>query len=215
MTPFDAAAREAFVRDNLRPHAVAGVEGLRLYRAHTASGLSRLADLVESDAGAGPPYWSQLWPGGAVLLSWLLDRPDTVRGRRVLDWGAGSGAVGLLAADLGAARTVCCDADPMARAAIRANAALNGTSVEVVATPSPDDVFDVVLAGDVFYDPGPATAALTALRRFAATGAEVLIGDIGRAHLPGSLTPLATYPVRDVGDRPDAPLHDGHIYRLT
>ncbi len=108
----------------------------------------------------GPrPYWAFAWGGGQVLARLVLDRPELVRGKRVLDFGAGSGIAGLAAARAGAARVTACDTDPAARAAIGHNAAQNGLSVDVCAqAPAHADAWDVLLAGDVFYlppDPEP------------------------------------------------------------
>jgi len=100
-----------------------------------------------------PPYWAFCWGSGAVLARWLLDHPDSVRGRTVLDFGAGSGVVAVAAALAGARRAVACDLDGRSLQAARANAQLNGVQVETCA-----DYFafagdiDLILAADVLYD---------------------------------------------------------------
>ena len=122
--------------------------------------------LVNSDYPAGPlpaevartlmeapPYWAFCWGSGAVLARWLLDHPGSVRGRTVLDFGAGSGVVAVAAALAGARRAIACDLDPRSLAAARANARLNGVEVEL----SEDffastDAADIILAADVLYD---------------------------------------------------------------
>ena len=76
-----------------------------------------------------PPYWCFCWASGLVLARWLAERPDWVRGKRVLDFGAGSGVAAIAAAKAGAAEVVACDLDPLALAACRANAALNGVEL--------------------------------------------------------------------------------------
>ena len=73
-----------------------------------------------------PPYWCFCWASGLVLARWLAERPEWVRGKRVLDFGAGSGVAAIAAAKAGAAEVVACDLDPLALAACRANAELNG-----------------------------------------------------------------------------------------
>ncbi len=182
------ADRRAFVTRHL---AVTPVLGLNLYLAHPRSGLSRL----RSD----PPYWAHVWAGGAALAAHLQANPATVQGKRVLDFGAGCGIAGLAAAQAGAARVLAHDPDPWARAALAQNARLNGARIALWR----GGRVDVVLAGDVFYAPEVAEAVLPRLLALAAQGATVLVGDPGRRDLPLlHLQPLASYPVRDMGDPP-------------
>src|SRR6266581_1789142 len=69
-----------------------------------------------------PPYWAFAWAGGQALARFLLDHPERVAGRAVLDFGAGSGLVAIAAAKAGAASVTAADIDPFAAAAIAANA---------------------------------------------------------------------------------------------
>ena len=46
-----------------------------------------------------PPYWCFCWASGLVLARWLAERPEWVRGKRVLDFGAGSGVAAIAAAN--------------------------------------------------------------------------------------------------------------------
>ena len=100
-----------------------------------------------------PPYWCFCWASGLALAQWIAANPAVVAGRQVLDFGSGSGVAGLAAARAGAARVVCCDLDPLALAACRANAQANGAQIETL-----DDLhasperFDIILAADVLYD---------------------------------------------------------------
>lgn len=203
----DAAA---FIRDNLTPEPVAGLTGIRLYRAHPGSRVTRIA-------GANTPYWAYVWPGGLALARHFAEHPDCVAGKRVLDFGAGSGLVGIAAAKAGASTVICSEADASGRAAIAVNAALNGVSVEIAGdvTGEAPPVVDLVAAGDTFYDPQVAKTALAFLRRMAEAGASVLVGDIGRKDLPQEeLERVAAYPVRDFGDSADAVLRQGYVHRL-
>lgn len=100
-----------------------------------------------------PPYWCFCWASGLALAQWLAAHPEAVRGKRVLDFGAGSGIAGIAAALAGAAEVVACDLDPLALAACRANAQLNGVRLKksgdfFAGTES----YDLVLAADVLYD---------------------------------------------------------------
>jgi predicted nicotinamide N-methyase len=149
------------------------------------------------------PYWAFAWAGGLGLARHLLDNPALVVGRRVLDFAAGSGLVGIAAAKAGAAQVTANDIDPLATIALSINAELNGVSI----TAEPTDLmrpdsgfdptqFDLVVVGDVFYEPDLAARALAFLARCRAAGCDVLIGDPGRADLPvDRLTRLSRYAV--------------------
>lgn len=121
-----------------------------------------------------PPYWSFCWASGLALARWLTGRPERVRGRRVLDFGTGSGVAAIAAARLGAAEVVACDLDPLALAACRANAALNGVELSYSADFFDEaDRFDVILVADVLYD----RANLPLLDQFLTRGHEALLAD--------------------------------------
>lgn len=121
-----------------------------------------------------PPYWCFCWASGLVLARWLAERPDWVRGKRVLDFGAGSGVAAIAAAKAGAAEVVACDLDPLALAACQANAALN----EVELSYSQDffgeaNRYDLIIVADVLYD----RANLPLLDHFLSRGREALVAD--------------------------------------
>jgi len=121
-----------------------------------------------------PPYWSFCWASGLVLARWLAENPEWVRGKRVLDFGAGSGVAAIAAAKAGAADVVACDLDPLALAACQANAALN----EVELRYSQDffgeaDRYDLIIVADVLYD----RANLPLLDHFLSRGREALVAD--------------------------------------
>ena len=146
-----------------------------------------------------PPFWAFAWAGGRALARHVLDHPELVRGRTVLDVAAGGGVAAVAAAVAGAARVTAFDRDPAAAAAIRRNAEANGVTVEAQArdvTDAPPDDVDVVLAGDVFYEPSTAGRMRAFLRAAARAGAMVLVGDPGRGYFPERMfTELARYDV--------------------
>jgi predicted nicotinamide N-methyase len=146
-----------------------------------------------------PPFWGFAWAGGQALARYLLDHRDTVRGRRVLDLGSGSGLVAVAAAKAGAAHVTAVDVDPAALSAVADNARANHVQVEGalrdVLMESLSDV-DVLLAGDVFYSEQMAQRVDGFLRRAGRAGVRVLVGDPDRGYLAGGhFQPLATYDI--------------------
>jgi predicted nicotinamide N-methyase len=179
---------------------VSFVPELQLYLA-----VDDAVDLWESTQESGevdggdPPFWAFAWAGGLALARYLLDTPESVRGRRVVDVATGSGLVAIAAALAGAGEVHAVDVDVLAVVAARRNAEANRVRVsasvasvaDVTAGPG-----DLVLAGDVFYDQAMAEQMLTSLRRLRSEGAEVLIGDPYRSRLPEyALSQLAAYEV--------------------
>jgi predicted nicotinamide N-methyase len=160
---------------------------------------------MEAEAGGvlTAPFWATAWPGGQAVARYVLDRPGTVAGRRVLDVASGSGLAAIAAGLAGAAAVLANDIDAYALAAITLNARANGVAVSVC----PGDLLDgdggdadVVLAGDVFYSDAIAKRMWPFLHRAAARGARVLVGDPGRGHLPGDrMTIVASYPAPAAG----------------
>jgi predicted nicotinamide N-methyase len=192
---------EAFILDRLPLESAPGVPEIRLHRAGPRSGLMRLA---QADPGFGSPYWARPWGGGLALARHVLDHPEIVAGKRVLDLGAGSGLVAIAAALAGAGAVRAVDVDPYAVTATRLNAAANGVAVEVthadITGGDPPEV-DLMLVGDLFYDPDLAERVEGFLRLCLAAGIVVLIGDPFRASLPTErLRVVAEYPVADYGD---------------
>lgn len=184
---------------HLRLAALPDVPEIRLHLAHAGSGLRNLLALSGSDR---PPYWAYAWGGGLALARHVLDHPETVRGRSVVDMGAGSGLVAIAAALAGARQVTAVEVDARAEAAIRLNAAANGVTLDILATGADERLrpTEVVLAGDVFYDPGPAAIMLPLLTSCRQSGADVLIGDPFRKPLPiAALDEIARYRVRDFG----------------
>lgn len=121
-----------------------------------------------------PPYWSFCWASGLVLARWLAEHSQWVRGKSVLDFGAGSGIAGIAAARAGAAEVVACDLDPLALAACQANAELNGVQLSYSADFFAEaDRFDLILVADVLYD----RANLPLLDAFLSKGRQALVAD--------------------------------------
>ena len=121
-----------------------------------------------------PPYWAFCWASGLALARFLADRPHWVKGKRVLDFGAGSGVAGIAAARAGALEVVACDLDPLALAACRANAQLNDVQLGYCTNFFAEvDRFDLILVADVLYD----RENLPLLDHFLTRGQEALVAD--------------------------------------
>ncbi len=121
-----------------------------------------------------PPYWSFCWASGLALARFLAEQPQWVAGKRVLDFGAGSGVAGIAAMKAGALEVVACDLDPLAIGACRANAELNGVTLQYSGDFfAEEDRFDLILVADVLYD----RANLPLLDQFLSRGKEALVAD--------------------------------------
>ncbi len=121
-----------------------------------------------------PPYWCFCWASGLALARWFAERPEWVAGKRVLDFGAGSGVAAIAAARAGAAEVVACDLDPLALESCRANAELNGVELGYSGDFFAEaDRFDLVVVADVLYD----RANLPLLDHFLSRGREALVAD--------------------------------------
>jgi len=164
-----------------------------------------------------PPFWAFAWPGGQALARHVLDHPEAVRGRRVLDFAAGCGIAAIACAMAGAATTEAAEIDAMAIAATLANAQANRVTLHPLA----EDVvgqpcrWDLILCGDVCYEAPMTRHILPWLRRMAAA-CEVWVADPGRAYLPADgLTLLDEYAVPTSLELEDRTLRPTRLYRLA
>jgi predicted nicotinamide N-methyase len=187
-----------FVRTRTRAAPVPLVPELAMYQADELTPLWH-ATVEQLEGWDSAPFWAFPWAGGQALARYLLDHAPMVQGRRVFDFAAGGGVVALAAARAGAARVVACDVDPFCQAAVHLNSRLNGLKVEFRAgdplgMPLPG--FDLVVAGDVFYERRLARDGMVWLARLASRGARALAGDPGRSYSPTEgLLELAGYDV--------------------
>jgi predicted nicotinamide N-methyase len=207
----------AFIERYMRLAPAPSLPEIRLYAAHPTSGLRRLVG--HRGAGADPPpYWAYHWAGGAALARFILDQPQTVRGLRVLDLGAGSGIVAIAAAMAGAREVIAADIDPNAIAAIGLNAAANHFGVATICgdlTVDAPPQADLIAIGDLFYEGALAARVTSFLDACLGAGVAVLIGDPGRAHLPRQrLRLLAEYPVLDFADGASSAMKLSGVYRF-
>lgn len=189
---------ESFIRANTSLMAPPHVPEIRLLLANEVHDLWLKTEEDLEEIGLPPPFWAFAWAGGQGLARYILDHPEEVCGKRVLDFASGSGLVAIAAKLAGAADVIAADIDPWAGTAVGLNAAENGveigfTAEDLIGTPVEADI---VLAGDVFYDRDFAGALTEWFGRLAAGGTRVLVGDPGRSYRPTErLEPLATYEV--------------------
>jgi predicted nicotinamide N-methyase len=213
--------REAFIRANTRLKPVPHVPEIVLYVAEESVPIWQKTEEQLNEMGLPPPYWAFAWAGGQALARYVLDHPAEVAARRVLDLAAGSGLVAIAAAIAGAAPVIAADIDPFTEAAITLNAAANDVYVEILTQdlldrPAPvEPRYDVILAGDLFYERDTAARALRFLDRNAAAGSRVLIGDPGRAYLPKDrLVRLAEYAVPVTRELEDMEIKRTSVWEL-
>jgi predicted nicotinamide N-methyase len=179
---------------------------LRLWLLHDGVDLNaRAQDILN----AGPaPYWAFCWGAGQALARYLFDHPELVRGRRVVDFGAGAGVAGIAAARAGARAVIAVDIDPIALRIAQCNAKLNGTTLQV-ANVAPNE-WDVLLASDVLYETGNELWLSDAAR----LGREIVLSDPLRHGTPRpGLEVVAEYEVRTLPDV-DYPVQRALIHRL-
>jgi len=207
-----------FVERNTAIAAPPLVPEIRLRLATEITPIWQATEETLTRSALPPPYWAFAWAGGQVLARYLLDHPEVVAGRSVLDFGAGSGLVAIAAAKAGAASAIAAEIDHFAAAAIAANAALNKvpitvTTADVLACVDP--VWEVVAAGDVCYERPMAERVATWLRVLAARGSLVLLGDPGRAYLPShGLHERARYLVPTSRELEDRESRDGVVWEV-
>ncbi len=190
-------------------------------RLHLATEITPIWQASEDTLARGqvpPPFWAFPWAGGQALARHVLDHRDIVAGKRVLDFGAGSGLAAIAAARAGAARVTAAEIDDFAAAAVALNADLNGVVVEVETADligTSVRSWDVVLVGDMCYEQ-PLADRLTAwLRMLARDGIMVLLGDPGRSYVPRSgLTALARYTVATSRELEDRESREGVVWRV-
>lgn len=211
----DAAA---FIRANTAIATPPLVPEIRLYLATEITPIWQASEAALARANVPPPFWAFPWAGGQALARHVLDNPAIVAGRRVLDFGSGSGLVAIAASRAGAAHVMAAEIDDVAAAAIALNAALNGAAVTVETADligTAPGAWDVALVGDMCYEQ-PLAARLTAwLRDLARAGVTVLLGDPGRSYVPTSgLVAQARYTVATSRELEDRESREGVIWRV-
>ncbi len=176
---------QGFIRANTALEAPAMVPEFRLWLASEYVPIWQATEAWLEEQNIDPPYWAFCWPGGQAVARYLLDNPQLVAGKRVIDFAAGSGVSSMAAAKAGAATVIANDIDELSLIAARLNAEANGLAVDTssadwLAGADGAPEADVVIAGDVCYEREMSVRALAWLRGHAARERLVLLGDPGR-----------------------------------
>ena len=207
----DPVASRAFVISHTVVIAPPLVPEIKLHLARNSHTIFQAAhDLVAGGLGERP-YWAFAWPGGQALSRYILDHPDLVAGRAVLDLGAGSAMAAIAAMRAGATHAIAADVDPLSAAAAGLNADLNSVSLTVTT----DDLLglecdaDLIIIGDLVYEPDLQDRVGAFIERHRKRGVPFLYGDRTTARRPpGSFRMLDEY------EAPLTPaLQDDHIER--
>ena len=210
----------AFVKAETRLRPVPLVPEISLHVADEAVPIWHRTEEELGALGLPPPFWAFAWAGGQALARYVLDHPEVVAGRTVLDFASGSGLVGLAALRAGAHSVTCADIDVFSHAAIAVNCGANGHATHPNLHIATDDLigqdagWDTVLAGDICYERDLAERVIAWLLALSARGALVLIGDPGRAYLPKEgLEKLGEYQVPVTRELEDAEIKRTCVWR--
>ncbi|RAK56792.1 class I SAM-dependent methyltransferase [Phenylobacterium deserti] len=192
--------RRAFILQNTRQQHPPHTPELRLQLADEITPIWRLTEEALEAMGVPPPFWAFAWAGGQALARYVLDHPNVVAGKRVVDFASGSGIVAIATMMAGAADVLAADIDPFCEAAVQLNAEANGVECrytgENLLEVAPPGWAEVILAGDICYEKPLAEQVMAWLHAARAQGATVLVGDPGRTYFPKTgLRKLAEYQV--------------------
>jgi len=208
---------EDFIRANTALSAPPHVPEIALHLADEAHDLWQRTEEELEEIGLPPPFWAFAWAGGQGLARYVLDNPGIMAGKSVLDFATGSGLVAIAALKAGAARVLAADIDPFCRAAVALNARANDVSIPFTTDDltGTDGDWDVLLAGDVFYDKVMTESLCPWFASLAAAGTAVLVGDPGRSYLPRDrLSELARYEVPVTRALEDAEVKRTTVWRF-
>ncbi|PZR32453.1 methyltransferase [Caulobacter segnis] len=210
--------RRAFIRENTRLQAPPHTPELSLHLADEVTPIWKLTEEALEEIGLPPPFWAFAWAGGQALARYILDHPELVAGKRVIDFATGSGIVAVAAMKAGAASVLAADIDIFCEAAVGLNAQANGVEIaftdqNLLGAPPPEA--DVLLAGDICYERPMAEAVMAWLGQGRAAGASVLIGDPGRTYFPrDGLEKLAEYQVPTTRELEDLAVKRTSVWTL-
>lgn len=207
-----------FIREQTEIASPSAVPELKLHLAGEVTPLWKMTEERLRQADLPPPFWAFAWPGGQGVARYILENPEVVKGKRVLDFAAGSGVAAIAAMKAGAKSALAVDIDELALHAIEMNAAENGVEVQTsdgVDMTKPFSKVDVILAGDVCYQQAMSAKLMRWLRLCVDKGILAIMADPGRAYVPhdGMIT-LASYDVPTSRDLEDCDMRTVTVWRL-
>ena len=208
----------SFIKAHTAFHEPPLVPELKLHLATEGAALWEMGEAELDATGLPAPFWAFAWAGGQALARYLLDNPLTVSGKHVLDFGSGSGLVGLAALQTGAASVLCADIDQFACAAATLNAEANALPLSTTADDlvGKDGPWNVILVGDMCYEQPLAGELEAWLRNQSAKGVSVLIGDPGRTYLPKDrLEKLISYAVKTSRALEDTDVRNTSVWQFS
>jgi predicted nicotinamide N-methyase len=208
----------AFIREQTKISSPPLVPEIQLHLATKDTPLWQMTEERLRQADLPPPFWAFAWPGGQGMARYILDHPETVRGKRVLDFAAGCGIAAIAAMKAGAKNALAVDIDPLALHAAQLNAKNNQVAVTTAEGVDFSKAFtraDVILAGDICYQQAMATALTRWLRLCAERDVVVLIADPGRAYVPQEfMVNLASYDVATARELEDCDQRKVTVWRM-
>ena len=206
----------AFVLANTALGTPPLVPEIRLHLSEDVIGLWRAVEAATGATNTAPPFWAFAWAGGQAVARYVLDHPQIVKGKTVLDFGAGSGLIAIAAVKAGAASVAAADIDSFSTAATLLNTQENGVSVTALGQDViGQDGWQTILVGDMCYERPLAERLMVWLRARHAAGTEVFIGDPGRNYFfKDGLEKLAEYRVKTPRDLEDREMRETGVYRL-
>ncbi|MBS1024208.1 class I SAM-dependent methyltransferase [Gluconobacter cerinus] len=175
----------AFIRENTAVETASLVPEIPLHLATDITPIWQASEAFLEAHGIEPPFWAFAWPGSQLIARYILDNPQRVEGKRVLDVACGCGLAAIAAVKAGASIAAANDIDPMALEATALNATLNAVTV----VPCPGDLVgskpdcDLLVIGDVCYNEAMAARIMPWLLE-CARHCEVWLCDPGRHYAP-------------------------------
>jgi len=210
--------RRAFILENTRLQSPPHAPELVLHLADEITPIWKLTEEGLEALGLPPPFWAFAWAGGQALARYVLDHPEIVAGKTVVDFATGSGIVAIAAMQAGARRVLANDIDGFCQAAVALNARANGVALDFTDAnllDAPPPAADVLLAGDICYEKPMAEAVMAWLRQGRASGSTVLIGDPGRTYFrKDDLEKLAEYQVETTRELEDFAVKRTSVWTL-
>ena len=214
----DRQSRIHFILANTRLFAPGLVPEVKLHLAEESLPIWEKTEIELDEINLPPPFWAFAWAGGQALARYVLDNPQFVSGKRILDLGSGSGLVAIAAMHAGAAHACAADIDAYSSVAASLNALANVVVLEVseadLLETTPAGI-DVVLVGDLFYERGMSDRVLAFMQRMASAGALVLVGDPRRSYFPvDRFETVAHYEVATTRELEDNEVKRADVWRF-